>query len=397
MSKKLLLADDSVTIQKVIQITFAHEDYDLTITDNGDTALQKARELKPDLVLADVYMPGKNGYELCTALKQDPVCRSVPVLLLAGSFEPFDEDKARAAKADGWLEKPFESQTLIDKVAELLAISATAAGDSFTVPEPEEAAFSGAESAPAGVEEDVFGAVSFAEEPSPEAAVPVAAAADDWSDLGEFAAGDESAAAGEDFAFEEDVDVEETVAANEEMFVFEDKLDEGLPSADVNEPEQAGEEEEEVMALDDDDILDFEDLEPLEEDQTLAAWSRDDFAVGGAGDALTPFDEISGEASSEEEPLAAAEGFAPPVEPVSPAAEPVFDEKQADVQTVTGVEQKVAVLSDAEIEAIVERVAGKVIEKLAGTILERVAWEVVPDLAESLIKDEINKIKEAAA
>src|SRR5210317_1699377 len=120
MSKKLLLADDSITIQKVIQITFAHEDYELTITDNGDAAFAKAQEIKPDLVMADVYMPGKNGYELATAIKQDPALQSVPVLLLAGSFEPFDEDKARSCQADAWIEKPFESQSLIDKVAELL-------------------------------------------------------------------------------------------------------------------------------------------------------------------------------------------------------------------------------------------------------------------------------------
>ena len=61
------------------------------------------------------------------------------------------------------------------------------------------------------------------------------------------------------------------------------------------------------------------------------------------------------------------------------------------------VEQRVATLTEAEIEQIVERAVGKVIEKLAGTVLERVAWEVVPDLAEALIKDEIRKIKDTAA
>ena len=120
MSKRLLLADDSITIQKVIQITFAHEDYELTITDNGDSAFARAKELLPDLVLADVYMPGKNGYELCAAIKQEPALQHIPVLLLAGSFEPFDEGKARSAGAEAWIEKPFESQALIDRVATLL-------------------------------------------------------------------------------------------------------------------------------------------------------------------------------------------------------------------------------------------------------------------------------------
>ncbi len=121
MSKKLLLADDSITIQKVIGITFANEDYELTIVDNGDAALEKAKASRPDLVLADVYMPGKNGYELCGEIKNNPSFKGVPVLLLTGTFEPFDEDRARSVGADDWIAKPFESQALIDKVEKLLS------------------------------------------------------------------------------------------------------------------------------------------------------------------------------------------------------------------------------------------------------------------------------------
>lgn len=121
MSKKLLLADDSITIQKVIGITFANEDYSLCVVDNGDVALEKARTEQPDLILADVFMPGKNGYELCAAIKAEVGLQQIPVLLLAGTFEPFDEAKARKAGADGWIAKPFESQALIDRVEELLA------------------------------------------------------------------------------------------------------------------------------------------------------------------------------------------------------------------------------------------------------------------------------------
>lgn len=126
MSKKLLLADDSITIQKVIGITFAHEDYVLTIVDNGDAALNKARVEHPDLILADIHMPGKNGYEVCAAVKRDPQLGHIPVLLLTGTFEPFDEAKAKAAGADSWIAKPFESQALIDRVEQLLARAAAA-------------------------------------------------------------------------------------------------------------------------------------------------------------------------------------------------------------------------------------------------------------------------------
>jgi len=127
MSKKLLLADDSITIQKVIGITFANEDFDLIITDNGDAALEKARVERPDLILADVYMPGKNGYELCAAVKQDQGLKHIPVLLLTGTFEPFDETKAKSVGADGWIAKPFESQALIHQVDELLSKAPAAA------------------------------------------------------------------------------------------------------------------------------------------------------------------------------------------------------------------------------------------------------------------------------
>src|SRR5512143_3302456 len=120
MPKTLLLADDSITIQKVVGITFAAEDYQVTAVDNGEDALARARQLKPDLILADVVMPRKNGYELCEAVKADPELQRIPVLLLAGTFEAFDENRARAARADGHIAKPFESGALIAKVKELV-------------------------------------------------------------------------------------------------------------------------------------------------------------------------------------------------------------------------------------------------------------------------------------
>src|SRR5512140_3352854 len=119
MPKTLLLADDSITIQKVVGITFANEDFKVTTVDNGEDALAKARELRPDIILADIVMPRKNGYELCEAVKGDAQLGATPVLLLAGTFEAFDENRARHARADGHISKPFESQALINKVKEL--------------------------------------------------------------------------------------------------------------------------------------------------------------------------------------------------------------------------------------------------------------------------------------
>jgi CheY-like chemotaxis protein len=120
MPKNLLVADDSVTIQKVVAITFANEDYAVSAVDNGEDAVAKARASRPDVILLDALMPRKNGYEACEAIKADPALAGVPVILLAGTFEPFDEARARAVHANAFIQKPFESQALINKVRELV-------------------------------------------------------------------------------------------------------------------------------------------------------------------------------------------------------------------------------------------------------------------------------------
>ena len=122
MSFRLLLADDSITIQKVVSIIFSGEEYDLTIVNNGTDALEKAAEILPDVMLVDTLMPGASGYEVCERVRRDQGLRHIPILLLTGAFEPFDVDKARASGADDFISKPFESQVLIDKVKSLIAL-----------------------------------------------------------------------------------------------------------------------------------------------------------------------------------------------------------------------------------------------------------------------------------
>ena len=121
MSKTLLLADDSVVIQKLVGLSFANEDIEIVTTDNGDDAVVRAREIRPDVVLADVVMPGLSGYEVCEAIKQDPSLAHVPVLLLTGTFEAFDDARAAAAGADGQITKPFEAQSLVERVNEVMS------------------------------------------------------------------------------------------------------------------------------------------------------------------------------------------------------------------------------------------------------------------------------------
>ncbi|MBW2715234.1 MAG: response regulator [Deltaproteobacteria bacterium] len=133
MPKTILLADDSVTIQKVVAISFASEDATVVTVDNGDDAITKAREIHPDIVLADVVMPGKNGYEVCAAIKADPALSHIPVMLLTGTFEAFDEARAREVGSAGHIAKPFEAQSLISQVCSLIDASAGATPPPATV------------------------------------------------------------------------------------------------------------------------------------------------------------------------------------------------------------------------------------------------------------------------
>src|SRR5215470_8994946 len=136
MPKKILLADDSLTIQKVVELTFSDSDYDLVCVSNGQRALEKLREERPDLILADVVMPEKNGYEVCEAIKGNPVTAKIPVVLLSGTFEPFDRERAERIGADAIVSKPFDSQQLLAQVEALLAKSVEAASIESPAPPP---------------------------------------------------------------------------------------------------------------------------------------------------------------------------------------------------------------------------------------------------------------------
>jgi CheY-like chemotaxis protein len=115
-----LLADDSVTIQRVIELTFADEDVRVTAVGDGQQAIDRIVAEPPDIVLADVGMPERDGYEVAAFIKERPELAHIPVLLLTGAFEPVDEVRARQVRCDGVLAKPFEPQLLIARVKELL-------------------------------------------------------------------------------------------------------------------------------------------------------------------------------------------------------------------------------------------------------------------------------------
>lgn len=152
MPKKLLLADDSVTIQRVIELTFADEDIQVVAVGDGQQAIARIDADRPDVVLADIGMPERDGYEVAAHVKSRPETAHIPVLLLTGAFEPVDEARARASGCDGVLVKPFEPQMVIHRVKDLLAGHRPASlwGSTAAAPAPAPRATAAGERGPSG-------------------------------------------------------------------------------------------------------------------------------------------------------------------------------------------------------------------------------------------------------
>ena len=131
--RRLLLADDSITIHKVVELVLSGEGFEIKMTSDGENALAAIPSFSPDIVLADVEMPKMNGYLLCEKIKQDPSTSRIPVLLLAGAFEPFDEESAKKVGADGFVIKPFDAQELISKIHDAIASAAALEEGAFGV------------------------------------------------------------------------------------------------------------------------------------------------------------------------------------------------------------------------------------------------------------------------
>src|SRR3569623_986484 len=126
MAKRILIADDSVTIQKAFAMTLAGEDLTLVAARSADEGLSIAQRARPELVIADGVMSGRSGYDLCSAVKSDAGLRGVPVFILASTQNPFDEARARQCGADGHFLKPFDTAAIVAAINDVLAKGAAA-------------------------------------------------------------------------------------------------------------------------------------------------------------------------------------------------------------------------------------------------------------------------------
>jgi CheY-like chemotaxis protein len=137
---KILVADDNSNIQRMVGLALKDQGIEVVAVGNGEAAVRKISELRPDLVLADVFMPVRNGYEVCQYVKEDESLKHIPVILLVGAFDPLDEQEAQRVGADGVLKKPFVPPdpliAMVKAALERAGISLSPAGATKTAPVP---------------------------------------------------------------------------------------------------------------------------------------------------------------------------------------------------------------------------------------------------------------------
>lgn len=125
---RILLADDSPHAQRMGERILREEGFEVVSLTDGEAALARLADVDPDLILADVFLPGKSGLELCRSVKSDPSRRHVRVVLTAGLLEPFDEEEAARAGCDAILKKPFEASKVMETIHPLVKEAQLARG-----------------------------------------------------------------------------------------------------------------------------------------------------------------------------------------------------------------------------------------------------------------------------
>lgn len=354
---KVILVDSSVTIRKVVELVLSDEGFQVEAVNTGDDALAAIKQSPPALVLADVKAKGKNGYEIAQTLKADPATANIPVLLMAGAFEPVNKDLLQRSGAAGSITKPFEAKDLVAQVKSLVGAEAAPAAETeddlvFDMSGGEEEAVEVME---AGSEEEA-GVVELSEDEAVEAVEAVASEEEDLWDLGEA----ETAEAVEE--------VEAVEEAPEAVEAFE---------AEAAEAVEAVEEVEAVEA--------FEEPAPQPEQPRQQAAPQTAAVSAQALEAALPGREEMSQIFRE----LAAERLDKMMASIDLKAMLI------DTLAPTIKESMTKILWEATPE-ITEKLLKDAVQNSLSTLnekLESVIWETVPELAESIIRKEIEKIK----
>jgi CheY-like chemotaxis protein len=125
---RILLADDSPHAQRMGERILREEGFEVVTLTDGEAAVLRLADVDPDLILADVFLPGKSGLDLCRYVKNDPSRRHIRVVLTAGLLEPFDEAEATRAGCDAILKKPFEASKVMETIHPLMKEAQMARG-----------------------------------------------------------------------------------------------------------------------------------------------------------------------------------------------------------------------------------------------------------------------------
>lgn len=339
MGGTILLADDSLTIQKVVELTFAETDHVVVAVGGGRELLERVPTVKPDVILCDVVMPDMTGYEVCQLLKSDPARLHIPVVLLTGTFEPFDRDRAMASGCDAVITKPFEARELIDTVDQLMARAKALA------PPDDEPGVEGI-GVPEGVPALDFTTTGFDKMVAPPSA-PLAPPEEGIELTASVSPAGAAAAAGAQAPEDAGGDVGEKTAP---PFAFE-------PAPPTLEP-------------------------------------RVEEGPGGAAAAPAPLEEAPADAAAAD---VLAQAASPSAAAAVPSADGAAEEvtSQARVAAAVAVEPPAGAMTVELSEEQIERIARRVVE-LAGPQIERIAWEVIPDLAEMIVRQRIQELEAAA-
>lgn len=123
MKKRILIADDGEDIRELVRVTLEDEGYELFEAKDGNEALEKARSLKPNLMVLDVMMPGKTGYVICEELKKDPATKNIFILFMTARGSPISKNTANQSGGDAYMTKPFEPSELRARVKKALGLT----------------------------------------------------------------------------------------------------------------------------------------------------------------------------------------------------------------------------------------------------------------------------------
>jgi CheY-like chemotaxis protein len=388
--RKLLLADDSVTIQKVIDLTFADEGVQVIAFGDGREAIAKIEEIAPDVVLADVFMPLMNGYEVCEYIKQHEKLKHIPVMLLVGSFEPFDEAEARRVGADDTLTKPFQSiRRLIDKVGALVG----------NRPEGEETP--AAEQTPTA--EFPATMQALAAEPEKLSTEELEVTTADTQPLPSDSPAPSTRFEPEVFGTESTTDNEQKESPTMEM-TEESPSEPGDVLLDLGEfePIRAAGSDDFVLDLDLEESVHSEGQEPMfsPEGPPMRAFAEPQVsqaAVSDSGQEFAYQAEIQNEIVASYAPAGVA--YEDQVREV-PYGEPrtgyKAPEHVSEFSSAQNSEREGKPSVDNVSPEAIEAIARRVVELLSDKVVREIAWDVVPELAELLIKRQLEE-KESQA